>query len=43
LVTYQAAASQTFKGVRVLSKMVPAVTVLWWPQSLHISRVRLAR
>src|ERR1700684_3536151 len=43
LVTYQAAANHTRNGVRVLSKMVPAVTVLWCRQSLHINRMRLTR
>jgi hypothetical protein len=43
LIRDHAAGSQTFSGVRVLSKIVPAVTVLWWPQSLHSNRVRLAR
>ena len=37
------AASQVRNGVRVLSKMVPAVTELWCWQAGHIRRVRLAR
>ena len=36
-------ASHTRSGVRVLSKIVPAVTVLWCEQLLHISRERLDR
>jgi hypothetical protein len=43
LVRYHAPASHTRNGVRVLSKIVPAVTVLWCEQLLHISRERLDR
>jgi hypothetical protein len=41
LVTYQMAANQVLRGVRVLSKMVPAVTVAWYLHELHTNRPRV--
>lgn len=34
----QHAVNQTVSGVRVLSKIVPAVTGVRWPQLVHMSR-----
>jgi len=42
LVTYQVAANQVVSGVRVLSKMVPAVTVAWYLHELHTNLPRVA-
>jgi len=39
----QHAVNQTVNGVRVLSKMVPAVTELRTPQSAHMKRLSPSR
>ena len=42
LVTHQIARNHKTNGVRVPSKIVPAVTVAWYPQAVQTRRPRLA-
>jgi hypothetical protein len=39
----QQAVNQTVSGVRVRSKIVPAVTEVRWPQAAHMMRPSLSR
>ncbi len=41
VVTCHAASNHVVRGVRVLSKIVPAVTDVWWRQAEHTNRPRV--